>query len=165
MAATRHRPALRALRYVAESPSLALAPKTSSSFGKARTQSPPSRDSSYHRCFGDLLVWVELDRSRDGLPEWIEGAEQEHRSIVEGPNQRPETRAEFRQRIVAEYEGSHPEDGPSARTYRPGWSGLHLECAHPSSRLTQLGALIGGKTLGLAGVDLGLAGPVAKCLV
>jgi hypothetical protein len=76
---------------------------------KARTQTPPRRDSSYDRCFGGLLAWVELDRSRVGLLEWIEDAEQEHRSIVKGPNQQPESRAEFAQRIVTEYEGFHPD--------------------------------------------------------
>src|SRR6266566_6811203 len=42
---------------------------------------------------------------------------------------------------------------------------LHLQGSDPSSQLAQLGALVGGQALGLAGVDLSLALPVAQRLI
>lgn len=78
---------------LAESPAVALGDKTSS--GKLDSKPPPGREPLYH----ELLT---------GLVEFVENAEREVASIAKGPNRQPETREQFRRRIIEQYEGWHP---------------------------------------------------------
>jgi hypothetical protein len=94
------------------------------------SRSPEKGTSSYTRFFNRLWDWCEgAAHARDGianartergarlvsvryalkLVQWCNEAEREHRSIKKGPNRRPETRAEFRARIIKQHHGKTAE--------------------------------------------------------
>lgn len=95
---------LRDLRYLSEVPAQNLDPNPVHA-SKDGSRAPRKGGSSYTTAFNSLMNWCELQ----------EGA---HRAVVKGPNRRPETKEEFRARILSNPEYKHLPNGEVARRER-----------------------------------------------
>lgn len=82
---------LRDLRYLSEVPAQRLDPDPVSS-SHSESGAPRKSGSSYTTAVRSLEGWCDLQETA-------------HKAVVKGPNRRPETKEEFRARIIAQYDG------------------------------------------------------------